>query len=216
MADTGPLWPGHSGPQVSSDTTHTLVVCLTPHLRMNINNLLSWLNLPLSIPGERKSALSSHTKWRISRLPTRAVWGHETASISISRCCSSSLCQKEKDQHCSKDLRVLEGASVHPIGLVMLTYLANDHQLLGIWCIWTLKITGKVNLSKGNTGCLSPTIHPASSRHTMLLGQPTIQGLSDGACTSNHYDFIIAPFSKSWIFTAKLQVCLQLSGSKYF
>ena len=83
MADTGPLWPGHSGPQVSSDTTHTLVVCLTPHLRMNINNLLSWLNLPLSIPGERKSALSSHTKWRIiSRLSTRAVWGHETASIS--------------------------------------------------------------------------------------------------------------------------------------
>ena len=209
MADTVLLWPGHSGPQVSSETTHTLVICLTPYLRMNINNLLPWLNLPLSIPGERKRALSSHTKWRIaSTLPTRAVWGHEMASISSLHFQMLLLIPLSKRERSAlfKGLEGLEG-SLCPL---------NDLQLFCTWCVWTLKITEKVNLSKGNTWCLSPTIHPASSRHTMLLGQPTIQGLSDGACTSNHYDFIIAPFSKSWIFTAKLQVCLQLSGSKYF
>lgn len=186
---------------------------------MDINNLLSWLNLPLSIPGERKE-LFHHTQsegWHLDFQPELFGGMKWPPSLAfVSRCCSSSLCQKEKDQHCSKDLRVLKGASVHSVGLVLLTHLASDLQLFCTWCVWTLKITGKVNLSKGNTWCLSPTIHPASSRHTMLLGQPTIQGLSDGACTSNHYDFIIAPFSKSWIFTAKLQVCLQLSGSKYF
>lgn len=149
----------------------------------------------------------------------RTVLSMKILSLSlafISKCYPIAFCQK-KDHCCSRDLRVLKDVSApSPKMRLMSNHLVDNHKPISIWHSWTLKITGKMNLSTGNTGWPWPKLCPAYIIHTILCGQPTIPGLSNGVCASDHYDFITAPFSKSWIFTAKLQVCLRLSGSKYF
>lgn len=105
--------------------------------------------------------------------------------------------KERKIDLCSpKALGVLKGASVPPRRLrVMQTCLANGRELTSTGCIWTLKSTARMHLRAAAVPVAQAS--PGSRRACHPPWPASLHGLSDGVCTSNHYECIIAPFSKS-------------------